>query len=207
MYYINENTVKDTVDQSSINQVIEDVFISLTRNDAFNFPVVRDSLDYRDAIFGFKSAFDRSGPTLAIKAGGLWPSNRDLGLPNHQSTIMLFDPETGGPYALVLGTYLTALRTAAASALSIRALARDNAKALGVVGAGGQALYQVHAAMAEREFERVYIYDENEKNAQALANSLANDVEAIVEVSPALLAPQSDVIITITPSRKPILNL
>jgi ornithine cyclodeaminase len=71
---------------------------------------------------------------------------------NHQSTALLFDLDTGVPDALIRATHLTALRTAAASAISIRHLARKDAKYLGILGAGGQAEFQVRAALAERSF-------------------------------------------------------
>jgi alanine dehydrogenase len=68
--------------------------------------------------------------------------------------VFLFDPDTGRLKALVGGNYLTALRTAAASAVSIKHLARKDAKVLGMIGAGHQAKFQLRAA-AETHFEKV----------------------------------------------------
>ena len=130
VFFVSETDVAAVVDQAKVNSAIEACFANLASGEARNFPVVREKLAYQNAIFGFKSGFDRTGPALGIKAGGLWPGNRSQGLPNHQSTIVLFDPDTGGPTALVCGTYLTALRTAAASALSVRYLARGEAGTL-----------------------------------------------------------------------------
>lgn len=206
MYYVSEKGVQDTVVQEEVTEAIESVFVALAQTHATNFPVVREKLDYADAIFGFKSGFDRSGPTLGVKTGGLWPGNRAKGLANHQSTIVLFDPESGGPHALVRGTYLTALRTAAASALSIRALARADATILGIVGAGGQGAFQVRAALKERQFERLYIFDASAENAEQLKASLSDCVIDIQITDCEALAKASDVIITVTPSFEPILK-
>lgn len=206
MYYVSENTVETTISQEQVTAAIRDVFVALADDAAFNFPVVRDKLDYKDAIFGFKSGFDRSGPTLAVKAGGLWPGNRAAGLPNHQSTILLFDSDTGGPHALVRGTYLTALRTAAASALSIRALAREDSKTLGLIGAGGQAPFQIRAALAERDFDRVIIYDADEETAASLLQALGDLPVDCAIMTPEALCAESDVIITVTPSRQPFIE-
>ena len=206
MYYVSEEAVRKSVTQEAVTEAIEDVFVALARKSAVNFPIVRETLDYADAIFGFKSGFDRSKPALAVKAGGLWPGNRARGLANHQSTIVLFDPDTGGPHALVRGTYLTALRTAAASALSIRCLARKDSKSLGVLGAGGQALFQVRAALKERAFEEVHISDTSTENAEALKSSLADADLSISIASPREMAEQSDVIITVTPAFEPAIR-
>ena len=205
MYYVSEEAVQKSVTQEAVTDAIEDVFVALARKSAVNFPIVRETLDYADAIFGFKSGFDRSKPALAVKAGGLWPGNRARGLANHRSTIVLFDPDTGGPHALIRGTYLTALRTAAASALSIRCLAREDSKSLGILGAGGQSLFQVRAALRERAFEQLYISDASTENAEALKSSL-NDTDLSVSIAPPQeMTERSDVIITVTPAFEPVI--
>ena len=123
----------------------------MARGDAYNFPVVREAIGHADALYGFKGGFDRAGSTLGVKAGGYWPHNLERGLGgNHQSTVFLFDPDTGKAAACVGGNYLTAARTAAASAVSIKHLARQDAKVLGMVGAGHQSAFQMRAAARQR---------------------------------------------------------
>ena len=134
---------------------VEAVFAAMASGDAYNFPVVREAIGHADALYGFKGGFDRSGLSLGLKAGGYWPGNMDKGLTNHQSTVFLFDPDTGMVRAMVGGNLLTALRTAAASSVSIKHLARDDAKTLGMVGAGHQATFQLRAALEQRSFEKV----------------------------------------------------
>ncbi len=205
MYYVSEDFCRKAVSQSEINECIKEAFIATATGAATCFPIVRETLDYQSAVFGFKSGFDRNSPILGVKAGGLWPGNRLLGLENHQSTIMLFDPDTGAPYSLVRGTFLTALRTAAASALSIRYLARKNASSLGLIGAGGQAIHQLRAALTERPFNKVYLYDLNEKAVGNLV-SVASDFDiSLTPASPEEICAKADVIITVTPSTEPIL--
>ena len=110
-------------------EAVEQVFAAMARGDAYNFPVVREAIGHADALYGFKGGFDRAGPTLGVKAGGYWPHNLERGLGgNHQSTVFLFDPETGKAIACVGGNYLTAARTAASSAVSIKHLARPDAQ-------------------------------------------------------------------------------
>ncbi|MEM9667893.1 MAG: hypothetical protein AAF950_03135 [Pseudomonadota bacterium] len=114
-----------------------------------------------------------------MKAEGLWPGNKAKGIANHQSTIVLFDPGSGSPHALVRGTYLTALRTAAASALSIRHLARKDSQTLGILGAGGQAVYQLKAALPERSFSKLLIHDASEEAAGELKSQFENDLSPV----------------------------
>lgn len=206
MHYLSEKIVRAHVTQADVTAAIEKMYVAIVRNEARNFPTVRESLDYAGAVFGFKSGIDTATPALGVKAGGFWPGNHERGLANHQSTVLLFDPDSGRPGALVRGNHLTALRTAAASAISIRYLARRDAKVLGIVGAGGQSEHQVRAAMEVHPFDAVLIADLDTDRAGQLAERLADlGVERRVEPR-RRLAGESDVIITITPSREPVIE-
>ena len=206
MYYVSEQMARDLVDQDAVTDAVSDSFVALASDSATCFPVVRETLGHADATFGLKSGFDRAAAVLGVKAGGLWPGNAEKGMPNHQSTVVLFDEGSGVPSAVVRATYLTALRTAAASALSIRHLARREATTLGLVGAGGQAIFQLNAALKERPFDRVLIVDPDEDNAARLAEAARQRGLAAEITGPQSLAARADVIITITPSRRAILE-
>ena len=67
---------------------------AMARGEAYNFPVVREALG-EGRQYGFKSGLDRSGQMLGVKAGGYFPGNAAKGIINHQSTVFLFDPDTG----------------------------------------------------------------------------------------------------------------
>ena len=156
MLIVPENRIAELVTPEMAFAAVEAVFAAMARGEARNFPVVREALGHEDALYGFKGGFDRSGQHLGLKAGGYWPHNLERrGVINHQSTGFLFDPDTGKPTAMVGGNLLTALRTAAASSVSIKYLARPDAKVLGMVGAGHQATFQLRAALQQRQFEKV----------------------------------------------------
>ena len=206
MHYLSEQVVRQVVSQADVTAAIESMYVAIARGDAVNFPTVRETLGYAGAVFGFKSGVDRSAPMLGVKAGGFWPGNQPRGLANHQSTVMLFDPDTGQPSAVVRGNYLTALRTAAASAISIKYLARESSEVLGIVGAGGQAEYQVRAALEVGSFRRVLISDTDFAKARMLASNLADlDIDCVCEDAEALVR-GSDVVITITPAKNPVVR-
>ncbi|UWQ35222.1 ornithine cyclodeaminase family protein (plasmid) [Leisingera sp. M527] len=156
MYIVPEKAIADLVTREASFDAVEKVFAAMASGDAYNFPVVREAIGHEDALYGFKGGFDRAGLTLGLKAGGYWPNNLEKrGLINHQSTVFLFDPDTGKVKAMVGGNLLTALRTAAASSVSIKHLARQDAKVIGMIGAGHQATFQLRAALEQRQFEKV----------------------------------------------------
>ena len=206
MDIISEQAVETAVSRADAFTAVESVFAAMATGQAWNFPVVREAIGHADALYGFKSGFDRDNMALGVKSGGYWPGNAARGLTNHQSTVLLFDPDTGQPRALVGGNFLTALRTAAASAVSIQHLARPDAKTLGIVGAGHQAPFQLRAAVEQRPFERVVAWNRSPERLERLreaAQSLGLPFEA---VDRGTLCEQADVIITITSCFEPLLT-
>ncbi|NDW47099.1 iminosuccinate reductase BhcD [Ruegeria sp. PrR005] len=203
---VGEDICQQVVGQADAFAAVEAVFAAMHRGEARNFPVVREALGHAEALYGFKSGFDRAGHVLGVKSGGYWPGNIERGLTNHQSTVFLFDPDTGQLSALVGGNYLTAVRTAASSAVSIAYLARKDARVLGMVGAGHQSTFQLRAAAVQRAFEKVVAWNPHPEmlpRLAAVAEELGLEFEA---VSPQELGAQADVIITITSAFEPLLQ-
>lgn len=156
MIIVPEREIANLMTRKAAFVAVEQVFAAMAAQDAYNFPVIREAIGHEDALYGFKGGFDRAGKTLGLKAGGYWPNNLDKHqIINHQSTVFLFDPDTGKAKAMVGGNLLTALRTAAASSVSIKHLARKDARVIGMIGAGHQATFQLRAALEQRQFEKV----------------------------------------------------
>lgn len=185
---------------------VEQVFSSMANKTAGNFPVIREAIGHADALYGFKSGFDRESLALGLKSGGFWPGNMAKGLTNHQSTVFLFDADTGQCKAVVGGNLLTALRTAAASAISIKHLARADAKVMGMIGAGHQSTFQLRAALDQRAFEKVIGWNINPADLDRLAAVAAERGLPFEAVDLDRLGGEADVIITITSSFDPILK-
>ena len=198
MLIIPEALITGLVTPEDAFRAVESSFASMARGDATNFPVVREALG-EGRQYGFKSGLDRAGAMLGVKAGGYFPGNADKGMINHQSSVFLFDPETGRPLAMVGGNLLTALRTAAASALSIDRLARQDARTLGIVGAGHQAGFQLRAAAKVRRFERVIAWNLHPEMLPKLG-AVAAELGLPFEAVDLPRMREADVIITITSS-------
>ncbi|MEO0622640.1 MAG: iminosuccinate reductase BhcD [Pseudomonadota bacterium] len=205
MIIVSEAVCQEVVDRAQSFAAVEAVFGAMARGDAYNFPVIREAIGYADALYGFKSGFDKAGLALGLKSGGYWPGNMAKGLTNHQSTVFLFDPDTGQLQALVGGNYLTAMRTAASSSVSIAHLARKDAKVLGMIGAGHQAQFQLRAAAEQRAFEKVVAWNPHPEMLPKLA-AVAEEIGLAFEaVSAEKVGAQADAIITITSAFEPLL--
>ena len=201
---LSEAEVRSSQTRADALRVVRDAFMAVTVGHARNFPVVREKLKGR--VFGIKSAVDEERKVLGFKAGGAFPANLANGEPAHQSSVILFDFETGRIRAIVAGNYITALRTAAASALSIDLLARPDVRSLGVVGAGAQAEAHIRAALDVRGFETVRIWSRSRARAEHLAASIkdAGKCEATADLES--MTRLSDVVITLTPSTEPLIE-
>jgi len=206
MLIVPERAIADLMTREAAFEAVEKVFAAMAAHDAYNFPVVREAIGHVDALYGFKGGFDRSGMTLGLKAGGYWPHNIEKhGIINHQSTIFLFDPNTGKVSAMVGGNLLTALRTAAASSVSIKHLARKDAEVIGMIGAGHQATFQLRSALEQRPFRKVIGWNRHPEMLSSLAK-IADDAGLPFEAVELDGMREADVIVSITSSFAPILS-
>lgn len=141
----------------------------------------------------------------SVKIVNYHVKNRGIGLPNIMATILLIDPKTGFPLAIMDGSLITAMRTGAASAVASRCLGRKDARSLGIIGAGTQARTQLAALNHVLRLENVLVHDKIVANAESfIRNSkeeylnlefkLFRTVKEVVE--------KSDILVTITPSRE-----
>jgi alanine dehydrogenase len=133
----------------------------------------------------------------------LTDGNLDLGLPNHLALINLFDPNTGTACCVMDGTYITAIRTAAAAVLSTRLLSRRGSQIATVIGAGVQGREHLRLLPLIRDFKRIDICSLRSEDAQKLAahseiGHAAPDVETVVR--------ESDVVCLATNSPEPVIR-
>ena len=106
---------------------------------------------------------------MSVKLISVFHGNERLGIPGCQALICLFDPETGTPLAVMDGTYITALRTGEAAALSTRLLARADARVLAIIGAGVQGRSHLKMMSRVRPFSEIRIASRHFAHAEQLA--------------------------------------
>lgn len=207
MLIISEDLARELVSVEDAIAAVESTFAAMARGEARNYPVVREVVGYQDAVYGVKTGCDVSAPILGLKAGGYWPHNADRGLGNHQSSTLLFDPETGRASALVSANYLTGVRTGAASAIATKYLSRPESRVLGIIGTGVQAQYQLRATMAVRELTTVHAWDPSAENLARfgeIAKGLG--LEFVAEAEREAVVRKADVVITVTPSQQALVD-
>jgi ornithine cyclodeaminase len=159
--------------------------------------------------FHVKSAFIEGVPHVAVKVASGFYRNPERGLPSGAGLMLLFDAQTGTPEALLLdNAYLTDLRTGAAGAVAAEALARADVDAVGVIGSGVQARHQLACLRHVRRFSRVRCWSRTPAHADALCAELARewnlDARAVATAEEAVRG--ADVLITVTPSRAPLVR-
>lgn len=201
MLMVSEADARELVHMPDAIAVVTAAFAALDRSQATTYPVVREGLADQGAVFGVKAGYDIGAAVLGLKAGGYWPGNMARGLTNHQSTTLLFDPTTGQPSALVSANYLTGVRTGAAAAVATRYLARPQARVLGIVGTGTQALYQLDAMLCVRPIIEVVAWNRGPARLEAF---LAQARERGVAVRAAGLEETvraADILVTTTPGQ------
>ena len=145
---------------------------------------------------------------VGTKVVGVFPGNRDSGLPVVPALYLLIDPETGLPQALLDGTTLTRLRTAATSALAARHLARPESRTLGVFGAGAQAAAHVEAFRTLFPLERVILKGRDPGRAAACTEALARTAGVPVSIAtdPAEVVREADLVVTATTAGIPLFD-
>lgn len=150
-------------------------------------------------------SFDIAG----IKSVNVHTDNRKYGLPTVMAVIILTDPETGYPLAIMDGTYLTSMRTGAAGATAVKLLSRKNAAVAGFVGCGVQARTQLACCLEVRKLRTIKIWTApNEKLARAFAQWARRTYKLETILSSAIddVTTNVDILITTTPSRMPLVN-
>jgi alanine dehydrogenase len=160
----------------------------------------------REGFLGAMPAYAPSRGALVAKLVSVFPENRDC--PTHQAVILCFDPENGTPVALLDGTYLTAARTAAGSALATRLLARPNAHVLAVIGTGVQARAHARALPRVRPITHVRVAGRDRQKAERLADELRNELDLPVEAAASYEAALAgaDVVCAATHSPEPVVR-
>ena len=148
-------------------------------------------------------------PRFAVKLNSNFPGNaRRYGLPTIQGTIMLFDGASGFPLAVMDSLEITILRTAAATAVAAKWLAREDADTITICGCGAQALGQLRAMAAVRPLRRAFLYDLDRGQAERVAAMIGSEGPEAISVTDLRRAlDESALVVTCTPSRKAFLRI
>jgi len=157
----------------------------------------------------FMPAYLQEGDDLGLKIVSVFPRNPEMGLPTIHALVAVVDAETGCPAAVMDGTYLTALRTGAASGAATDLLARTDARVAAVFGVGAQGRTQLEAVCQVRDIEKAWVYDVNQAAAEKYAEEMRErggriPGDIIIASSSSEAVREADVLCTATTSKTPV---
>jgi ornithine cyclodeaminase/alanine dehydrogenase-like protein (mu-crystallin family) len=156
-------------------------------------------VDPPGGFYGIMPALTPDG--LGQKIVTFYPPNADKGIPTHMALIVLNDPQTGAPLAVMDGRLITEMRTAAVSAAATNLLAPKNTKVLAILGSGVQARSHFEALQLVRNFEEVRVWSQTRSNAEIFAKEIGANVTSAEDA-----VRGADVIVTVTSSKTPVLK-
>jgi alanine dehydrogenase len=166
---------------------------------------VRTVLTVPGGFFGSMPAFLAAPPAMGAKLVTVYHGNLKRGLPSHLATILLLDPSTGALLAAMDGRYITEARTAAASAVAVRCLAREDASTLAIIGSGVQARSHLEALTLVRKFTDIRCWSPTSANLRRFVDGAGDHaVRAAASASDAVQG--ADVIALVTSSRTPAIE-
>jgi len=147
-------------------------------------------------------------PLFGLKAICVFPGNAAIGKDAHQGAVVLFDGTTGEPLAIVNASAITAIRTAAVSALATKLLANEAASTLAIIGAGIQARAHLSAIDCVRKLGQVRVVAHRYDRAKEFADEMKSEVGCPVEAFETVQAAVQDanIIVTATTSREPVIR-
>ncbi len=166
-----------------------------------------DAAGFMGLMPGWRGPHDGADAAFAVKVVCIMPANPARGMDAHQGLVALFDGQTGVPTAILDGSAVTQVRTAAVTAVATAALARRDASTLAMLGAGVQAYAHLEALRPVRKFEQVRVFAPTTEHARAVAGHFGNEGWVVTVAASAEEAVRdADVVVAATNSREPVLR-
>lgn len=208
MLVLNRKATAAALSHAACIEALSPAMVSVSRGEA-ELPL-RNYLNIPNTQgkFTLMPGYSADPRTFGVKIVSKFP--REPGSPHssHVGAVMVFDADTGLPLALLDGAELTAIRTSAASALATRALARQDANALGILGCGEEAWHHALAIAEVRPLKQITVWGRSKQRAEAFANKVGTHlgIATTAATDRAQLAQQSDIVCTVTSAKTPILE-
>src|SRR3954470_21230528 len=208
MLVVSRREVEELLDVDALIEALAGAMADLSAGRASVPNRVGAMVEERDGMLAAMPGYAPAAGALASKLVTLFPENAGTDLPTHQAVIVVFDPATGRPEALLDGTAITAIRTAAGSALATRLLAREGAVTLAILGTGVQARAHARAVIRVRPFEELHVAGRSRAKAEALARELADELDVPVRAAASFeeACAGADVVCATTHSLEPVVK-
>ncbi|MDZ3953601.1 ornithine cyclodeaminase family protein [Bacillus thuringiensis] len=215
---LSNEDVKQLLKVEQVIDLVETVYKSKSESHAEIWPTIFYDFEPGKADMDIKSGYLKSEKLFGHKTVTWFGDNKEKGIPTLIGMIVVFDAETGKPLGITDASFITGIRTGAAGAIGIKYLARKNSKSLLVLGAGNQAIFQIASTLTVLpDLKTVRIAAKNKIKlkyfvssiSQRLQNEFGIDTGTIIFEEVEFLesaVKNSDIIITLTPSKKPVIK-
>lgn len=207
MLIINNSEVCELLPMRDCMEVVGEALSDLSRGEGVQPLRSGFLLPDRQGVLAWMPGSLAAGRPFGIKVLSVVDNPGELGVESHQGGVMIFDPANGSPLALCEAGAITAVRTAAVSALATDRLARKDASVVAVLGAGTQARSHIEAMLAVRPIERFRLWSRTQETAERTAEeqSAVHGVPFDVTTDVASAVEEADIVCTTTSAREPIL--
>ncbi|WP_329229789.1 ornithine cyclodeaminase family protein [Streptomyces sp. NBC_00111] len=194
--------------REDVEKAVADCHLDLALGRAVLPPPPAMPLPGSDGTFLAMASASAPAGLATVKLLADLPANRERGLPVQRSAVLAVSADTGACEALLDGAEVTRARTAAATAVATRALARKDARVLGLVGTGPLARAHARALLPGRSYDRIVLWGRDPGRSRELAAWIGTElgVDAAVLAGPRAVTEASDVLCTLTPSREPLIR-
>lgn len=205
---LNRREVESLLDLGCLIDVLGPAMAELSAGRVSMPARIMSLVDERHGLLAAMPVYLGSTRTLSTKLVSVFPENEARGVPSHQAVILVFDAATGSPRALMDGTFITAARTAAGSALSARLLAREDSHVLLILGTGVQARAHAAAIPRVRPIEEIRVVGRHPQRAAALAAEITRvqGIKASVCEAGAQSFTGADIICAATHALEPVVK-
>ena len=198
-------TMKDSI------EVVKESFVLYTEGKTETPLRTNIQVDKHEGALLFMPTYVEETDYASLKVINIYPNNYSKGLPTSFAQVLLIDASTGDILSILDGTYVTQLRTGAASGACFDILARKDAKVGALIGTGGQATTQLQAMMTARDLDLVKIYDSSEERLNAFVKQVREEfsefrTEIVGVASSDEAIEDADLLVTVTPSRNPVFD-
>ncbi|RDY70970.1 cyclodeaminase [Halobacillus trueperi] len=187
---------------------MEEAFTSLVEKEMTMPPIMRVDVPDHNGEVDIKSAYIKGEDSFAVKLSSGFFNNPAIGLPSANGLMILINSRTGEPLAVLADEgRLTDLRTAAAGAVAAKYGSRDNSRIAGILGTGSQARLQLQALMLVRPIEQVFVYGRNDEKAFNFKQEMEQKTGLHLTVCDSVeqVVGKSDLVVTTTPSKEPLI--
>jgi len=207
---LNSSEIKKCVQlNGQLIPIIEDAFKSLALGKTTMPPILRLDIEKYHGESDVKAAYIDGLDSYAIKVASGFFNNPNLGLPSSNGLMILLDSKTGVLKSVLLDKgYLTDVRTAIAGAIAAKHLSNPESSNVGIIGAGVQAKMQLEALLLVRNIKTAYIWSRDSKKTNTFVKNIKDKINIkIIECeSPEQTVNLSEILITCTPSKSPIIK-